>query len=148
MRRRTRVLRRVVALAHRADATRLAVLGHHGSVATVASWADVVALLTLPLSPENNAGGLTEDLRLRFGREAEMRCRLGTRFIHSDASGFLAVLERDGITQGPIVEAIAAATSGIPGVGTTAAVALAVKLAARRTRELGFGGRAPRCAVS
>jgi hypothetical protein len=55
----------------------------------------------------------------------------------------LKAFQRDGVTSGPIVEAMTAAKGGFPGVGTTGAVALAVKLLVVRTRGLGFVGRAP-----
>jgi hypothetical protein len=65
------------------------------------------------------------------------------RFLPPDAAPLLRAFQRVGVTSGLIVEVMTAAKNGFPGVGTTRAVALAVKLLVVQTRGLGFVGRAP-----
>ena len=107
------------------------------------TWSDLVAMLSSELSPEDLAGGWNEELRTRWRLYAEQFRDLDIRFLPSTAAGLVDMFKYDGITSGPIVAAVSAAREGIPGVGTTAAVALAVKRAVAQTRTLGFTGRAP-----
>jgi hypothetical protein len=107
------------------------------------TWADLVTMLSSELSPEDVDGGWTEELRTRWRVYAEQFRDLDIRFLPSTAAGLVDMFNHDGITSGPIVAAVSAARGGIPGVGTTAAVALAVRRAVAQTRKLGFTGRAP-----
>lgn len=102
-----------------------------------------MTMLSSELSPEDEAGGWNEELRTRWRLYAEQFRNLDIRFLPSTAAGLVDMFKYDGITTGPIVAAVSEARDGIPGVGTTAAVALAVKLAVAQTRTLGFTGRAP-----
>jgi len=110
---------------------------------SVTTWADLAALFSSPLSPDDIAGGWTDSLRLRWQQQAVAFRDIGMRFLPSDAAPLLKAFQREGVTSGPIVEAMTAAKDGFGGVGTTRAVALAVKLLVVETRGLGFVGRAP-----
>jgi hypothetical protein len=107
------------------------------------TWSDLVTMLSSELSPEDLAGGWTEELRTGWRDYAEQFRDLNLRFLPSTAAGLIDMFKHDGITSGPILAAVSEAQDGIPGVGTTTAVALAVKGAVARTRTLGFTGRTP-----
>lgn len=109
----------------------------------VESWADIATLLSSRLAVEDAAGGWTDELRCVTLEQAEQMGEVGIRLLPSHAAGLLKTLKHYGVSSGPIFEAIAAATRGVPGVGTTQAVALAVKGLVVRTRTLGFTGRSP-----
>lgn len=101
-----------------------------------------MSLLSGQLTEEDLAGGWTEDLRSEWLRVFQ-ESGLGSRFLPSTAGQLLRWLERDGIRSGPIVDALANAKQGIPGVATPAAVATAVKEVARGLRRFSFTGSAP-----
>jgi hypothetical protein len=110
---------------------------------SVTTWADLAALFSSPLSPDDIAGGWTDSLRMGWQHQALAFRDIGMRFLPSDAAPLLKAFRREGVTSGPIVEAMSAAKNGFGGVGTPGAVALAVKLLVVQTRVLGFVGRAP-----
>ena len=110
---------------------------------SVTTWAELADLFSSRLSPDDVAGGWTDSLRVRWQQQAAAFRDMGMRFLPSDAAPLLKAFQREGVTSGPIVEALTAARSGFGGVGTTRAVALAVKLLVVQTRALGFVGRGP-----
>jgi hypothetical protein len=115
----------------------------HYCAVRVETWADVAALLSKRLSTEDEAGGWTDALREHWAMEVRQYGGVGSRFLPYDAGALVRALKRDGVTSGPIVDALLVASGGIPGVADPKAVALAVKLAAARVRRLGFTGSTP-----
>lgn len=110
------------------------------------SWRDVLSLLSGELTAADRAGGWNEDLRLKWLGHVTGWLPSGflpSGFLPSDAAWLLRSLQRDGITSGPIVDALADAKQGIPGVATPAAVAASVKEVARGVRRFSFKGSAP-----
>lgn len=112
-------------------------------VARAESWDDVVDLLSVELTDADRADGWNEVLRSRWLASVSGWPLVGSRFLPSTAAQLLRMLEADGITSGPVVKALASAKQGIPGVGTTDAVALAVKEVILGLRAESFKGRAP-----
>jgi hypothetical protein len=107
------------------------------------TWRDVLSLLGGELTPADRAGGWTDDLKSAWHRRLYGSSWVGSRFLPSDAARLLGWFGADGITEGPIVEALVNATHGIPGVATPETVATAVKDVARGVRRLGFKGSTP-----
>jgi len=120
------------------------------------SWTDVLSLLSGELAAADRAGGWNEELRLKWLGHVTGWLPSGwlpsgfqpsewlpSGFLPSDAAWLLRSLQRDGITSGPIVDALANAKQGIPGVATPAAVAASVKEVARGVRRFSFKGSAP-----
>ena len=123
-------------------------VGRRASIVSVSveSWADVLSLLAAELTAEDRAGGWTEERRAKYLLLLQTSIVEGSRFLPAHASQLVKLLAADGITSGPVAEAIARAKSGIPGVGTPKAVAQAVREVATELRKLGFKGRTPNLA--
>jgi hypothetical protein len=67
----------------------------------------------------------------------------GMRLLPPEAGSILQVLNRLGVASGPIINELAAASRGMPGVATPDAVAVAVREVIAGLRGIGFKGRAP-----
>lgn len=120
-------------------------VGDRASIVAVSveSWADVLSLLSAELTAADRAVGWTEGRQAKYLLLLQTSIVEGSRFLPAHASELVKLLAADGITAGAVVEAIARAKSGIPGVGTPKAVAQAVREVATELRKLGFKGRTP-----
>ncbi|MCA1706920.1 MAG: DUF4304 domain-containing protein [Actinobacteria bacterium] len=107
---------------------------------TAQSWSDVLSLLTEDLTPADHAGGWTDELQSKW---LGILKAFGPRFLPSHAAQVLRLFQTDGVTSGPIVEALASAKHGIPGVATPQAVAVAVKEVSRGLRRFSLKGSSP-----